>query len=117
MSELDLDAVKANHNRATEAGQAPFDEEWVTNLQLAKASSYADIIPLIKEVEALRARLSTIRSMAQSVLFNLRQGVSMDQEQLIRLLEDIEATTLALCYRVYKRHDHTFNPNENETEE
>jgi hypothetical protein len=32
--------------------------------------------------------------MAQSVLFNLRQGVSMDQEQLIRLLEDIEATTI-----------------------
>lgn len=25
--------------------------------------------------------------------------------------------TLALCYRVYKRHDHTFNPNESETEE
>ena len=24
---------------------------------------------------------------------------------------------LTLCYRVYKRHDHTFSPNENETEE
>lgn len=25
--------------------------------------------------------------------------------------------TLAVCYRVYKRHDYTFNPNENEAEE
>ena len=101
---FDLEAVKARRERVSAAIKAKYSSTWTLDVSKAVSESEADVPALIAEVERLRARqsatfssmtkVSTIRSMVGNALFNLRQGASMDHEQLIRLLEDIEATTL-----------------------